>query len=185
MLSVFLHPLLGRCKAKFCFRLPAFVCWPRGRFDFETFGLWIPKVSKSKQPRGLKGCSTASILVACASQPILAVVCARFATKGLVVVRECSVCMYAYVCMCACVCVHVCVCMRVCARVYLCVCMRIRVCMCVCYLYVGVDVNRFYIANGQQTYLLHVNSFCRHVLDVLIAVYSGRNRLYTVDGQHK
>ena len=87
------------------------------------------------------------------------------------------VCMYVCMCMCACVCVHAGV------RKGLFVCMYAYSCVYVCYLYVGVDVNRFYIANGQQTYLLHVNSFCRHMLEVLIAVYSGRNRLYTVDDQ--
>ena len=107
MLSVFLHPLLGKCKAKFCFRLPAFVCWHRGRFDFETFGLWIPKVSKSKQPRGLKCCGIASILVACASQPILAAVCARFAIKNCSSKENVVRVMYVCVCMCVCMCVCV------------------------------------------------------------------------------
>ena len=125
MLSVFLQPLIGRCKAKFCFRLPAFVCWSRGRFDFETFGLWIPKVSKSKQPRGLKCCGIASILVACASQPILAAVCARFAMK------KCSskenVVRVMYVCVCMCVCMCVCVYVLVYANVSVCVCVHVDV----------------------------------------------------------
>ena len=93
-------------------------------------GLEAALISKLLDFGFQKCCSTASILVACASQPMLAVVCARFATKGLVVVRECSVCVYAYVCMCACVCVHVCVHADV--RKGLFVCMYAYSCVYVC-----------------------------------------------------
>ena len=58
MLSVFLHPLLGRCKAEFCAWHLASVFWLRGRFEFETFWTLSSKTFEFKSastPQRLRG----------------------------------------------------------------------------------------------------------------------------------
>ena len=153
MLSVFLQPQIGRCKAKkTCWPWPL-VFWPRGQFEFESFGLWIPKLSNSNRPRGLKGGYASHSPSRAHRSPQLAAGCVRFATKLVVVavaiwsgvgIKK-VVYVYVRVCICMCVCVYVCACGCVCGCVcveqrlagpypFRCVCACVRVWVCVYFL---------------------------------------------------